>query len=245
MESESSKLREHISHIAHEFKTPLNAVNGFTQLMMEMEYPRDRQIQFLQNIKSACNHMHEIIKYSLETAKSQNPDFRFELTEFSPAKVTEEIFCVLNQKITEKNLTLNINLEKGFIVCDKLRFRQVVYNLAGNAYKFNKKGGHIEVKSYFEGENYFFEIKDTGIGISEEHKKHIFELFCPTDNTTPENKDGSGIGLYTCKKIIESLGGDISFESIVSKGSVFRFFIPVNAKRAVSNSKDYSFTNES
>ena len=130
--------------------------------------------------------------------------------------MTEEIFCVLNQKITEKNLTLNINLEKGFIVCDKLRFRQVVYNLAGNAYKFNKKGGQIEVKSYFEGENYFF-----------------------------ENKDGSGIGLYTCKKIIESLGGDISFESIVSKGSVFRFFIPVNAKRALSNSKDYSFTNES
>ena len=147
MESESSKLREHISHIAHEFKTPLNAVNGFTQLMLEMEYPRDRQIQFLQNIKSACNHMHEIIKYSLETAKSQNPDFRFELTEFSPAKVTEEIFCVLNQKITEKNLTLNINLEKGFIVCDKLRFRQVVYNLAGNAYKFNKKGAPSSSRS--------------------------------------------------------------------------------------------------
>lgn len=228
LEAEISNKRklEFIGYLSHEFKTPLNAINGFTSLMLETELPRETRVRFCKNIIKAFKHLYQILESTIETARAESDKIILSFEEFDTSEVINEVLSVLEEKIKIKNIHITHNLTKTIICADKRRFRQLVYNLVGNACKFNRYNGNIEIKTSCEGKKFYFEIQDTGYGIEPEKQAEIFEFFSHIENKNTDNKEGSGIGLSLCKKIINLHGGEIDFESYPQKGTKFWFFIP-------------------
>ena len=113
------------------------------------------------------------------------------------------------------------------LLADEMRFRQVVYNLLSNAIKFNAVGASVKIFTYVDDDNFVFEVTDFGEGISEEDKLVIFDFFAQASSDFKKRQVGSGVGLALCKSIVEAHNGEISVESVKSKGSTFRFSIPL------------------
>lgn len=231
LEAEIANKRklEFISYLSHEFKTPLNAINGFTSLMLETELPRETRLRFCRNIIKASEHLCQILENTIETARAESDKITLYFEEFNTAAIIKEVLAVLEEKIKEKNIKVIKKLTNAKIRADKRRFRQLVYNLVGNACKFNCRNGKIKIKTSCEGKKFYFEIEDTGCGIESQKQTEIFEFFSHIENQNIDNTEGSGIGLSFCKKIINLHGGEIDFESCPQKGSKFWFFIPQQA----------------
>ncbi len=241
MEIANKRKLEFISYLSHEFKTPLNAINGFTSLIMESELTEEKRIRFCGNILKASEHLYQVLENTIETARAEADKITLHFEEFNTNDVIQEVLAVLEEKIKEKNITLSKKLTDTKIYADKRRFRQLVYNLVGNACKFNYYGGKISVKTACEGRKFFFEIKDTGCGIDLKKQNEIFKFFSRIENENINDEDSSGIGLSLCKKIINLHGGEIDFESYPKKGSVFWFFLP--QKTLIATSKISNIVN--
>ena len=122
--------------------------------------------------------------------------------------------------MTEKNIEIETNIEEGLIINSDKRLLEIVCsNLFSNALKFTEPGGKVSVSCYKEGKKFTVSVADTGCGISTETGKHIFEKFYQGD--TSRKSEGNGLGLALVKKIIDVLGGEISVQSQLGKGSVF------------------------
>lgn len=227
---------EYIAHLSHEFKTPLNAINGFTMLMYNTEFPREQQVKYHRNILNASKHLSQVAEYSMDMARAETDNLKLRYEKFSPAEVISEVLAILDEKISEKAITLIKRLDDVSVNADKRRFKQLIYNLVGNALKFNKHAGEIEVISKIKGENYYFEVRDTGEGIHPDEQDKIFEFFSHINHGKFENKEGSGIGLSLCRKIVNLHKGEINFRSQLSNGSIFWFVLPVNAAVAEETS---------
>ena len=228
LEAEISNKRklEFISYLSHEFKTPLNAINGFTSLMMETELPQETRLRFCRNIIKAAEHLYQILENTIETARAESDKITLCFEKFNSASVIKEVLAVLEEKIKEKNIEVSQKLTCTKIQADKRRFRQLVYNLVGNACKFNRQNGKIKIKTFCKNKKFYFEIEDTGCGIELQKQTEIFEFFSHIENHSIDNNEGSGIGLSFCKKIINLHGGEIDFESYPNNGTTFRFFLP-------------------
>lgn len=217
---------EFICHLSHEFKTPLNAINGFALLILENTKDKDKQTIYCKKILKAAEHMYQLLDSSIEMAKAETDKLPINYQKFNTSEVILEVMYVLNEKLKEKEITIKTELDNITIVADKRRFKQIIYNLLGNAHKFNKKGGHINIKTKRKDKLLYCEIEDTGCGIKNKDQPNIFEFFSCFNNHT--NKESTGIGLSLCKKIINMHGGEIDFISIPNKGSKFWFYIPIN-----------------
>ncbi|HPT42135.1 MAG TPA: HAMP domain-containing sensor histidine kinase, partial [Candidatus Gastranaerophilaceae bacterium] len=126
----------------------------------------------------------------------------------------------------EKDVELKYTLADVKICADIKRFRQLIYNLVSNAIKFNKKNGKVNVLTYTKDDFFFFEVSDTGDGISKNDYAKIFDFFSQVNRSQLKRQLGSGIGLALCKKITDAHRGQIDFESRIKKGSRFWFCIP-------------------
>lgn len=229
MQMSNQRKLEYIAHMSHEFKTPLNAINGFTSLMLASELSREKQLKYHNNVINASKHLLQVAEYTMDMARAETDKLKLYREEFNPTDVILEVLAILEEKMKEKEIQLIRNFSDINIVADKRRFKQLIYNLVGNALKFNKQGGEIEIVTKREGENFYFEVRDTGEGIPPDEQDKIFEFFSHIRTAKFENKDGSGIGLSLCKKIINLHKGDINFKSKPDNGSIFWFFLPVHA----------------
>ena len=160
LEAEIANKRklEFISYLSHEFKTPLNAINGFTSLMLETELPRETRLRFCRNIIKASEHLCQILENTIETARAESDKITLYFEEFNTAAIIKEVLAVLEEKIKEKNIKVIKKLTNAKIRADKRRFRQLVYNLVGNACKF-------EFFSHIENQN-IDNTEGSGIGLS-------------------------------------------------------------------------------
>jgi len=227
LELSNKRKLEFICHLAHDFKTPLSAISGFATLMLDKDLDIETRLEFSQNIIKATEHLFQLLNYSLENARAENDNLPLNLQYFNPSEVIAEVLCVLNEKLKEKKLEIEINLCDFSIKADKRQFKQLIYNLVGNAYKYNKFGGYIKITTKLVDDSFYFEIEDTGCGISFENRDKIFELFYCYKNQELEDSEQTGIGLALCKKIIDLHGGKMDFDSIPNVGSVFWFYLPL------------------
>ncbi len=227
-ESEISNKRklEFICYLSHEFKTPLNAISGFSTLLRENGLSEETRLRYCENIQKASEHLYQILEYAIDMSGAEIGNIKIYPEEFNTADVINEVLCVMEEKLEQKKIKLKCDLPYIKIRADKRRFRQIIYNLVGNAYKFNPKYGKIAIKTRCEKDNFFFEIKDSGCGIDPRNRSEVFNFFSDIKNNY--DRQGSGIGLSFCKKIINLHGGDIDFDSIPEKSTVFRFFLPIN-----------------
>lgn len=223
----SNKIKiEFLAGISHEFKTPLNSIIGFSEILKSKE-PDPEKFKYLNNIFQSSKHLLGLIQDVLDVSRSQYNSIDLNYSTFSPKDEIVQIVETLVQMIQEKNITVNYTLTAVKIYADVKRFRQLIYNLASNAVKFNKKNGEICIFTYIKDNKFIFEITDTGDGISKRDSEKIFDFFSQVNRNQLKRQLGSGVGLALCKMITDAHKGEIDFKSQLKKGSCFWFSLPI------------------
>ncbi len=216
--------KDFMSNVSHEFKTPIASIQGFAEIIKDKELSREKFEEYtdiiIEEAKRLNNLSSNMLKLSrLDHQVIQNKGIRFSLDE-----QIRRTILLLEDKWSNKNLELEINLEKVIYECDEELAEQIWINLIGNAIKFSYYSKVIYVSLKQNEKNVVFEIKDEGIGISEESKAHIFEKFYQEDISRSEV--GNGLGLAIVKRIIEIFNGNILVKSTVGEGTNFIVTLP-------------------
>lgn len=225
-ERQNKRKIEFLAGISHEFKTPLNSIIGFAEIM-ESQNRNFENNKYVKNILQSANHLLTLIKDILDVSKSQYKVLELNYSFFSTKDEVIKIIQAFEEMISEKNITLNYTLTEIRISADIKRFRQLIYNLLSNAIKFNKIGGKINILTYIDGNNFVFEVTDTGDGISKRNYDKIFNFFSQVNRSQLKRQLGSGVGLALCKMITDAHKGEINFKSQIKKGSSFWFSLPI------------------
>ena len=217
---------EFLASVSHEFKTPLNSIIGFADLLTE-NLKGTKEEKYINNIYQSSLFLMGLIQNVLDFSRSEYKPLELRLEKCKPKKIINDIIWSFDEMRKEKNLTFNYTLSDVTITADPLRFKQLVYNLISNAIKFSKENGVISIVSYINTNNEFiFEIKDSGDGISKKDLCKIFTFFTQVNRSQLKRQQGSGVGLAVCKTIAKAHGGDIYVKSSLHYGSTFWFCIP-------------------
>jgi len=232
-----------LSHMSHEIRTPLNAIIGMTSIAKNTNVPEARN-NCLDKIDKASNHLLGILNQILDMSKIEAGKFEMHSHSFELQKMINGVISVLGVHIEEKQQNLIVKLDKTiprFIVSDELRLVQVLTNLLTNAIKFTPNGGEIKLNINWlstddsSPNTLYFQIIDTGIGISEEQQSRLFNAFEQADAGTTRRFGGTGLGLAISKRIVEMLGGKIWVSSELGKGSMFMFTLSFEMSDVVDN----------
>lgn len=233
---EANKAKsEFLANISHEIRTPLNAVLGYSELLKEKI--KDPKLEsYIKGITTGGENLLSLINNILDLSKIESGVITFEKKPVSIKKILNELKQVFGISCKQKNISCSITYtpsDKGRVVIDELRLKQVLYNIIGNAIKFTDKNGSISVDVEYRALNekasfydLIFKIQDTGIGIPEDQQERIFEAFVQQDGQNSRKYGGTGLGLAITKKLVTLMGGKILLNSEPGKGSFFTIIIP-------------------
>lgn len=211
-----------LQNISHEIRTPLNIIIGFSNMLSQTVDP-DEQQQYNKVIWENSDNMLKLINDIVDFSKIETNSFTLHPIHFNIQEVLEKLKEKYMFSLGKKDITINISGVSYELYTDKERFEQIITNLIDNAVKFTHNG-EIALKVNKQDHNIHFIITDTGIGISKENQEKIFERFYKVDPF----KNGAGLGLSISKSIAHYMGGDITIQSKLGKGSEFKFVLPVN-----------------
>lgn len=217
-----------LASISHEYKTPLNSIIGFSDMLKSELYGTDNY-KYIDNISKSSRFLLSLIQDILDMARSEYKPLELKYETFSPKDTIKDIIYSFDEIVKEKDIKLSYTLTDVEITADLKRFKQLIYNLISNALKFNKFGGKIIIVTYVdEKSDYIFEIKDSGDGIRKKDYDKIFNFFSQVNRNKLKRQQGSGVGLALCKVIANAHNGDIGFKSRLNYGSTFWFSLPQN-----------------
>ena len=219
---------EFLANMSHELRTPLGAVISAADLLRNANLPSEskRQVEIVNNSAEA---LLELINDILDFAKLEAGRLRLEKTDFRLRELVDGVRNLVAASADAKDLDLQVEIDDGAtdsLHSDPRRLRQVLLNLMNNAVKFTHQG-YVALTIAEEEDRLHFSVEDTGIGISSEAQKRIFETFYQAESITARRFGGSGLGLALSKELVERLGGSITFESERGVGTTFSFVIPV------------------
>ncbi len=220
---------EFLSNMSHEIRTPMNAIIGFTELLNEQV--KDPKLKmFVKTIQSAGNNLLTLINDVLDLSKIEVGKLKIEKTACNPHDLFSELGNIFMLKMREKNIEFILDIDPVIpksLQIDATRLRQVLFNLIGNAVKFTDQG-HIRVIAHTSNENTIhskldlvIDIEDTGIGISADQQKIVFNDFEQSSGQDIRKYGGTGLGLSISKRLVELMGGEITLKSELGKGSTF------------------------
>ncbi|MDF2614129.1 MAG: sensor hybrid histidine kinase [Clostridia bacterium] len=239
-ESANIAKSQFLANMSHEIRTPLNGVFGFLELLQSTHLSLEQQ-EFIREAKSASEILLHIISDILDFSKIEAKKLKMEEIKFNLRTVIEDAVLLLAPKAAEKGLEIYTMIKTGVpeeVIGDPSRLGQILNNLISNAVKFTEQG-EISVTVDCLGEkkgaaSLGFEVKDTGIGIREEHIHTIFQSFSQADASTTREYGGTGLGLAICNELVKMMGGKISAQSIYGEGSTFKFNIKLKAAKEIS-----------
>lgn len=218
-----------LANMSHEIRTPLNGIIGMAELILMDDLPTIQR-ERVKDLKLSGESLLEIINEILDISKIEAEKIELEKIEFSLREVLKKVIQLLSIKANAKNLDVILDITPDMpdvVIGDPLRIRQILINLLGNAIKFTKQGEvgiYVDSKPLRENQvEIMFSVKDTGIGIDEEKKEHLFQSFTQAESSTTRNYGGTGLGLTISKKLVEMMGGNLSVESKLNMGSNFYF----------------------
>jgi PAS domain S-box-containing protein len=220
-----------LANMSHELRTPLNSIIGFSEVLQDglLGAVSEQQRSALEEIWHSSKHLLDLINDLLDFSRIENGRMLLHRTTFDLCDLLDEIKTIIFPLTVKKGQELEIRLQAGLlpVTTDRLRLKQILLNLLGNASKFTPEGGHISLAcSLNEHDQVLFRVADDGIGISPEDQKIIFEEFRQVDGTVTRTEGGSGLGLTISKRLVELAGGQIWVESQLGKGAVFSFLLP-------------------
>ena len=242
-----------LANMSHEIRTPMNAIMGFSEILRE-QLKNPEYIKYIDIILSSSKTLLELINDILDISKIEAGKMEIQLRPTDPHALFNDIARIFSEKMKKRGLGFIIEIDERLpdaIFLDEVRLRQILFNLVGNAIKFTSEG-YIELK--VKGKFYpdkskiglIFSVKDTGIGISEENKKEIFNAFQQSKDQDLKKYGGTGLGLAITKKLVELMNGKIVLESEVGKGSIFKVIIrevSIASIDAEEKSKDIDILN--
>jgi CheY-like chemotaxis protein/HPt (histidine-containing phosphotransfer) domain-containing protein len=222
-----------LANMSHEIRTPLTSIIGFSESLLEAELPDQERIDSINTIHRCGKHLLSIISDVLDLSKIEEDKLDIESIPVSLFDLLNEVQQVMELQAKDKQLEFSIIYEFPLpktIQSDPLRIKQILLNLINNAIKFTAKGSvtlHVQVKR--PSELIYFEVQDTGIGISLEQQKNLFKPFTQADVSTTRQFGGTGLGLYLSKSLANKLSGDIRLTSQANVGSCFTVSIATGA----------------
>jgi len=231
--SHASKAKsDFLANMSHELRTPLNSILGFTQIMREgnPENLNEKHRHYLDNVISSGNHLLKLINEILDLSKIESGKIEIAREKIDIHKIIEESIIMIKEKAEANNIFLRteFDIQIDSINADKLKIKQILFNLLSNAMKFSKKeGGTVTIRTKKEENIAKISISDTGIGIKNEDMHKLFKEFTQLDAGYSRAYGGTGLGLTISKKLVELHGGKISVDSVFGEGTTFTISMPL------------------
>ena len=231
----SEAKSQFLANMSHEFRTPLNAIIGFTEVLQD-QIPgpvNAEQLEYLGDIHSAGQLLLRLINDVLDIAKIEAGHMELFYETFPVAQVIRDAITTLRPAAEKKGLWMQWNLppDLGLITADQIRLKQILYNLISNAVKFTETGG-VTVSASIEEDHLHLMVTDTGIGIRPEDQERMFIEFSQLNSTHGRKYEGTGLGLALSKRLAEAHKGRIWLESELNKGSTFHVRLPLRPEES-------------
>lgn len=208
-----------VSNVSHEFKTPINAIEGYTTLLQGCETLTGEEQEYVEKILFNTNRLSTLVGNILLLSKIENQSIATNKTKFSLDEQIRQSIVALEPEWAKKDIEFDVDLQSVDYVGNESLFHHVWDNVIGNAVKFSPANGMIRIRLYTEGERILCTVEDNGPGLSEEAKKHVFDKFYQADSS--HKQAGNGLGLALVKRILSGVNGEITAENRESGGSCF------------------------
>ena len=215
--------KDFVSNISHELKTPIASIQGFTKLLAKENLSKEEKREYIDIIIEETTRLSNLSNNMIKLTNFENQEIVTNKKEYRLDEQIRKSIIMLEEKINEKNIKVELDTEEIIIKEDADLMMEVWINLLSNAIKYSKQNGNININITNENEFWKVEIKDDGIGIPEDKKERIFEKFFQVEKS--HSYDGSGLGLAIVKRIIDLTKGKIEVESKEGKGTSFLVYL--------------------
>ena len=231
----NSAKSEFLSHMSHDLRTPINGILGMLEIMEKSKDDPERQAECREKIRVSTKHLLSLVNDVLQVSKLERGRTAQVKEPFDLHDILKDCITILSPEAEERKVRLVLEpegLKHSRVVGNPLHLKQILTNVIDNALKYNRTGGSVFVRvkemACQEGTaDYRFVIEDTGIGIGEEFKEHIFEPFAQEHQGARTNYNGIGLGMAIVKNLVDEMKGIISVESQIGEGSVVRITLPI------------------
>ena len=229
-----------LNNMSHDIRTPMNAIIGFTNIAMKHE-PEPEVRGCLEKIRESSDHLLTLINDVLDISRIESGKIKFAPIGVDIVEVADTVLSIMYGFLSNRNITFHTHLaipETRYVLADAVRIREVLVNILGNAVKFTGDGGSITFTSdYLPGADdrhmiVRYRVTDTGVGMTKEFVKHIFDEFSQEESSARTYYKGSGLGMAISKRYVDLMGGNISVESEKGKGSTFTVELPLELTEA-------------
>jgi signal transduction histidine kinase len=229
---EKAQVREQFfTQVSHELRSPLNIIAGMAdKLLDEYKLPEDA-VKYLQHIKNAGSHLNVVINDVLDASKLNAGKMELLYSKVHLYTLINELMESFELKAKQKNLFLKLKVSNvpEYIIIDKVRLNQILFNLMANAVNYTINGGiTLSIAVAPHANDISFKVIDTGIGISPDMQAVVFDAFTQVQNTHTQLAHGTGLGLAITKQLVQLLGGNITLNSITGQGSTFTVHLPLS-----------------